>query len=336
MYPCGHRRHVRVLQSNLVPFCRGFDAGRARSIYTALFSSWFKWSTFSGRRWQHVSFFIRKRGTASAISSGGPTSTPKRFPISSPAGDVYFAATFWHSWTKCRNPWRLCEITILLTSSLITWQLNHSISPSGLETRFDPTRQWPNQYTAQYNPASCQTADWRNIADNRYRSRPHPLNYQPQGMGMYMTEPYFSDSPPSSTSSYESPSPLTVNLRDLESNEDKEEAFLRQRLHIPPGLPVDLSSIPDPTHGERPTQKLQHLVELAIFGSPRKKLALQDIYAALANRFTWYRENQHDESWKVRIYFWFVLYWSIVGFYKAPVILARHFSFYKSPFDRAW
>ncbi|KAJ7809485.1 hypothetical protein B0H14DRAFT_2379709, partial [Mycena olivaceomarginata] len=41
------------------------------------------------------------------------------------------------------------------------------------------------------------------------------------------------------------------------------------------------------------------LIKLAIYGSPKKRLTLQEIYQELATRFQWFRENQHDQAWKV-------------------------------------
>lgn len=119
------------------------------------------------------------------------------------------------------------------------------------------------------------------------------------------------DSPHSSASSSSNSqeSPLTLNPRDLENNDSNAvESFLRNQIQIPPNMPVSLQSVPNPPNGERPTQKLQDLVELAIFDSPNKRLALQEIYEALGRQFTWYRNHMsEDNQWKVCLIFLLVL-----------------------------
>lgn len=75
---------------------------------------------------------------------------------------------------------------------------------------------------------------------------------------------------------------------------------MRAQLNIPRNRTVDLHALPDPPDGGRPTQPLAILMKLAIYGSPQQKLTLREIYAALENRFEWFRQNTHDQSWKVR------------------------------------
>ncbi|KZT02565.1 winged helix DNA-binding domain-containing protein, partial [Laetiporus sulphureus 93-53] len=73
---------------------------------------------------------------------------------------------------------------------------------------------------------------------------------------------------------------------------------LRQLLGLGPDEEVNLYALPDPPPGERPNYPLPTLIKLAIFGSPRKRLTLQEIYAALQERFEWFRDNVHDKSWQ--------------------------------------
>ncbi|KAF9007413.1 hypothetical protein BDQ17DRAFT_1324012 [Cyathus striatus] len=77
--------------------------------------------------------------------------------------------------------------------------------------------------------------------------------------------------------------------------------FLRQKLSLPAHSEVNLNSLPDPPPGKRPSQSLPFLVMLAIHGSPRKMLTLQEIYKAIEYRFEWYRrpKSREDErAWK--------------------------------------
>jgi hypothetical protein len=87
--------------------------------------------------------------------------------------------------------------------------------------------------------------------------------------------------------------------------------YLRQQLNLPPGSTVNLWSVPEPTNGEKPSIPLPMLIKLAIYGSERKRLTLQEIYTAVEQRFTWFREHSNDVAWKVRfrrVYFFALFY----------------------------
>jgi hypothetical protein len=77
--------------------------------------------------------------------------------------------------------------------------------------------------------------------------------------------------------------------------------ILRSQLRLDPTAEVSLRSLPDPPPGTKPPQPLPLLIKLAIYGSPRKRLTLQEIYKALEDRFEWFRENKDDKAWKVRL-----------------------------------
>ncbi|TFK45817.1 winged helix DNA-binding domain-containing protein, partial [Heliocybe sulcata] len=69
-------------------------------------------------------------------------------------------------------------------------------------------------------------------------------------------------------------------------------------LNIPIDVSINLDAIPDPPPGEKPKQPYPVLVQLAIYGSPRKRLTLQEIYSALEDRFDWFRERSKEMQWK--------------------------------------
>uniref|UniRef100_A0A0W0EYA4 Fork-head domain-containing protein n=1 Tax=Moniliophthora roreri TaxID=221103 RepID=A0A0W0EYA4_MONRR len=69
------------------------------------------------------------------------------------------------------------------------------------------------------------------------------------------------------------------------------ENYLRNAHNLPSRLPVHLNSLPDPLPGERPLQTMPALMQLAIWGSPRKRLSNNEICEAIANRFQYYRER---------------------------------------------
>ncbi|KAJ7765821.1 hypothetical protein DFH07DRAFT_690882, partial [Mycena maculata] len=74
--------------------------------------------------------------------------------------------------------------------------------------------------------------------------------------------------------------------------------YIRQQLNLPPNAPVNLWSIPDSPTGEKPSIPLPMLIKLAIYGSPKKRLTLQEIYMELVKRFRWFREHQQESAWK--------------------------------------
>jgi hypothetical protein len=80
-----------------------------------------------------------------------------------------------------------------------------------------------------------------------------------------------------------------------------ETVHLRALLGCPPGAPVGLNALADPPPGEKPNYPLPTLIKLAIYGSPRRRLTLQEIYQALEDRFEWFRQRTDELSWKVRV-----------------------------------
>lgn len=81
---------------------------------------------------------------------------------------------------------------------------------------------------------------------------------------------------------------------------DDPEHYLRHTLGLPRDRPVDLWALVDPPGRGKPNQPYPTLMKLAIFGSPQKKLTLQEIYKALIDRFEWFTDNANEAAWKVR------------------------------------
>ncbi|KAF9647863.1 winged helix DNA-binding domain-containing protein, partial [Thelephora ganbajun] len=61
--------------------------------------------------------------------------------------------------------------------------------------------------------------------------------------------------------------------------------------------PITLDVLDNPPPGEKPNYPYPTLIKLAIYGSPKKRLTLQEIYQALENRFEWFK-NSTDAAWK--------------------------------------
>ena len=77
------------------------------------------------------------------------------------------------------------------------------------------------------------------------------------------------------------------------------DADIRRILGLGPDQELSLNALADPPAGQRPGQAIPTLSQLAILGSPQKRLTLQEIYQALEDRFEWFRNNRDDKSWQV-------------------------------------
>lgn len=89
-----------------------------------------------------------------------------------------------------------------------------------------------------------------------------------------------------------------------EEDQTSEEALdpeqsLRARLGLGKDGVLNLFALKDPGPAARPEYVYTILIQLAILGSPKRRLTLGEIYTAFEERFQWYRENSHDVSWKV-------------------------------------
>lgn len=121
---------------------------------------------------------------------------------------------------------------------------------------------------------------------------------QPQAIQKKKTLPTVT---PASASTHQ-PAPDAGNFGMLSDSELADETVhLRALLGCPPGAPVGLNALADPPPGEKPNYPLPTLIKLAIYGSPRRRLTLQEIYQALEDRFEWFRQRTDELSWKVRV-----------------------------------
>ncbi|EKM77971.1 hypothetical protein AGABI1DRAFT_107749 [Agaricus bisporus var. burnettii JB137-S8] len=75
------------------------------------------------------------------------------------------------------------------------------------------------------------------------------------------------------------------------------DRYLRNQIGIPEGTDVDLWALPDPPAGQKPQQPLPILVKLAIHGSVKGRLTLQEIYQSLEDRFTYFARLR-SSAWK--------------------------------------
>ncbi|KAI0775283.1 hypothetical protein BD413DRAFT_471635, partial [Trametes elegans] len=76
------------------------------------------------------------------------------------------------------------------------------------------------------------------------------------------------------------------------------DAEIRHILGLDHDQEISLETLADPPPGQRPGHSIPVLSQLAILGSPNKRLTLQGIYEALEERFEWFRQNRHDKSWQ--------------------------------------
>jgi hypothetical protein len=80
------------------------------------------------------------------------------------------------------------------------------------------------------------------------------------------------------------------------------------QIGIAEGTPVDLWALPDPPPGQKPQQPLPILVKLAIHGSVKGRLTLQEIYQSLEDRFIYFARLR-SSAWKVcKVFFSFLFF----------------------------
>jgi Forkhead domain len=150
------------------------------------------------------------------------------------------------------------------------------------------------------------------------RASPSQAEHQPQGVSAAQpVAPQFiqSPTPPQQSQELLPPQPVyraptTHQTRQSFSSQvpveeiPDPEPSLRQMLGIGPNQEISLAVLDDPPPGEKPNYPYPTLAKLAIHGSERKKLTLQEIYTALEDRFEWFRQrSSSDTAWKVHFVF---------------------------------
>ena len=143
----------------------------------------------------------------------------------------------------------------------------------------------------------------------------YPTFLTPENYGDANTQATIASSmqyPPTFSQASSSTSPISAVNRPLNfstlsesppPDEDSTGPYLRQQLELLPHQEVSLRSLPDPPPGEKPSTPLPMLIKLAIYGSPNKRLTLQEIYSELEKRFEWFRIHEKEKAWKVRLLF---------------------------------
>ncbi|KAG9315430.1 hypothetical protein JVU11DRAFT_4583 [Chiua virens] len=201
--------------------------------------------------------------------------------------------------------------------SIETWSASSSSSATSqdyLANKFShaplPQRQ-PGYYPAyegqhRHGLGHIKYGDYpSNTGGSYYRSPPQgPSMISPEIFDAQFYYPATS-SQASTSSSINRPHPLSTSsaspgplVDDVFMSADPTGTYLRQQLGIQAHEPISLWSIPEPPTGEKPSTPLPMLVKLAIYGSPKKQLTLQEIYTELENRFQWYRDHKQDTAWK--------------------------------------
>ncbi|KAJ7051993.1 hypothetical protein C8F01DRAFT_964725, partial [Mycena amicta] len=72
---------------------------------------------------------------------------------------------------------------------------------------------------------------------------------------------------------------------------------IRRHLSLPPNVPVTLATLPEYPPGAPPGITLPVLAQVAIYGSARKRLTLQEICLAIEGRYEYYR-NEPTGAWR--------------------------------------
>lgn len=123
-------------------------------------------------------------------------------------------------------------------------------------------------------------------------------SFLPPHHGLGVAQSSSRSGPPSGHSYSSSPEdrPVSLNPGLLDHPYPDAGDYLRNQIKIPRNRPLTLHSLPDPPPGEKPGP-LHVLVKLAIYGSPRQKLTLREIFTALEDRFEVLKGD--DQAWKV-------------------------------------
>ncbi|EIW83753.1 hypothetical protein CONPUDRAFT_163057 [Coniophora puteana RWD-64-598 SS2] len=90
------------------------------------------------------------------------------------------------------------------------------------------------------------------------------------------------------------PAPAAIPIKS-----DREvETILRWELRVLAPKRLDLWALDDPPPGQAPSHPYKTLNCLAIWGSPKKRLMIREIWQVLMDRFEWYRTHPEEKGWK--------------------------------------
>ena len=145
---------------------------------------------------------------------------------------------------------------------------------------------------------------------NHYRERTHEYSTSraSSSQSPYGVPPLGSGQTPYASSSYVPPVQIhAVNptilqqphMAIIDANGLPRVKTPQELLGLDPNAPISLDSLRDPSPGQKPEYTLPVLVKIAILSSPREALSLQEIYAAIEKRFSWFKNCENPKSWRV-------------------------------------
>lgn len=76
-------------------------------------------------------------------------------------------------------------------------------------------------------------------------------------------------------------------------------SYMREAFSLSDDMELTLAHLVEPIDGNRPNYPLPLLTALAIYGSPNRRLTLQEIFREIEGRFSWYANTEDRKSWRV-------------------------------------
>jgi hypothetical protein len=64
--------------------------------------------------------------------------------------------------------------------------------------------------------------------------------------------------------------------------------------------PMNLNSLGDGEPGERPKYTMSVIIKCAVLGSPHQRLTLNELYEAIELRYSFFKDLEKKQSWRVR------------------------------------
>lgn len=137
-------------------------------------------------------------------------------------------------------------------------------------------------------------------------SLPQASNATPNVGGQHRDSPSLDEQETDSAPKTRRPGVRAPPLTDYASTDVIPDAteHVRKALGLGPNQEVSLASLDDPPPGQKPQYSYPALIQLAILGSPRKRLTLSEIYTSIEARFEYYKLSQ-DNAWQVSTYYFY-------------------------------